>query len=187
MDLGGVCGSPPPSDSLPEGDVLLPASLSKSDQPALAARLRWWGDVDLQGLPPQQHHYLVREAQIQLISLSPSPLPLPHLFQMETFLWGVPAEWLKPRSLLGVHSIQGRGTQPRPSTVGEQTDHSCPSQDLGLPPATLSPPCSGARAARKPVGHVKRPTGSYLHGGRESSPALLQQEGRDQASFTHCS
>ena len=116
--------------------------------------------------------------------LSPSSLPLPRLFQMETFLWGVPAEWLKPRSLLGVHSIQGRGTQPCPSTVGEQTGHSYPSWDLGLPPATLSPPCSGARAARKPVGHVKRPTGSYLDGGERKFPCS-PPTGRERPGFLH--
>lgn len=76
MDWGGVCESPPPSDSLPEGNILLPASLSKSDQPALAPRLRWWGDMGLQGPPPpRQHHYLVREAQIQLIPFSIFPSP----------------------------------------------------------------------------------------------------------------
>ena len=118
--------------------------------------------------------------------LSPSSLPLPRLFQTETFLWGVPAEWLKPRSLLVVHSIQGRGTHPHPSTVGKQTGHSYPSRDLGLLPATLSPPCSGARGARKPVGHIKRPTRSYLDGGERKFPCPPPTEGRDQASFTHC-
>ena len=72
MDWGGVCGSPPPSDSLPKGSILLLASLSKSDQPALAPRLRW----SLQGPPPpRHHHYLVREAQIQLIPFSIFPSP----------------------------------------------------------------------------------------------------------------
>ena len=152
MDLGGVCGSPPPSDSLPEGDVLLPASLSKSDQPALAARLRWWGDVDLQGLPPPTASLLGQggsDPAYFSFSISPSPptsLPDGNLLvgspcgmaEAQISSWGS----LHPRQGHTTSSINGgradRSQLPLPGPGAASSHPLHPAQEQGRPENLLA-------------------------------------------------
>ena len=153
---------------------MLAASLSKSDQPSLTPPLRCSGrDVGPAGTPPAAPCVGLGGPASVSSSFSIFLLPLPHLFQPETFTGGVPVKRLKPSSLPWVHSIQGRGTQPRPPTAGEQIPSWLPFPGPSISSQPCPHPAQVQEAAREPAGLVNRPTnwGATLMWGVKVSPS----------------